>query len=151
MEKGVFGYVLRFSLKDQLFLLVVALGALPFYYWSLNVPKTIVDEAIRGTRFPYSYFGFEFGQFELLAVLCAIYLALIFVNGQFKYVVNTYRGASGERMLRRLRFQILEHVLRFPLPAFRKTSQGEVVSMVNQETEPLGGFFGESISLPAYQ
>ncbi|MCD6075933.1 MAG: multidrug transporter, partial [Rhodospirillales bacterium] len=151
MEKGVFGYVFRYSLRDQLFLLVVALGALPFYYFSLYVPKTIVDEAIRGTDFPHSFWGFRFDQIELLSVLCGLYLALIFINGQFKYVVNTYRGASGERMLRRLRFQILEHVLRFPLPAFRKTSQGEVVSMVNQETEPLGGFFGESISLPAYQ
>ena len=151
MEKGVFGYVFRYSLRDQLFLLVVALSALPFYYFSLYVPKTIVDEAIRGTDFPHSFWGFQFDQIELLSVLCAMYLALIFINGQFKYVVNTYRGASGERMLRRLRFQILEHVLRFPLPAFRKTSQGEVVSMVNQETEPLGGFFGESISLPAYQ
>ena len=151
MEKGVFGYVIRYSLKDQLFLLVVALLALPFYYFSLAVPKTIVDQAIRGTHFPHQYLGYEFDQLGLLTVLCGIYLALIFINGQFKYVVNTFRGASGERMLRRLRFQILEHVLRFPLPAFRKTSQGEVVSMVNQETEPLGGFFGESISLPAYQ
>lgn len=151
MEKGVFGYVFRYSLKDQLFLLVVALGALPFYYYSLYVPKTIVDQAIRGTHFPHDFWGFQFDQIELLSVLCGLYLALIFINGQFKYVVNTYRGASGERMLRRLRYQILEHVLRFPLPAFRKTSQGEVVSMVNQETEPLGGFFGESISLPAYQ
>jgi putative ABC transport system ATP-binding protein len=151
MEKGVFGYVLRYSLKDQLFLLVVALGALPFYYFSLYVPKTIVDQAIRGTSWPHDFWGFQVDQIELLSVLCGMYLALIFINGQFKYVVNTYRGASGERMLRRLRYQILEHVLRFPLPAFRKTSQGEVVSMVNQETEPLGGFFGESISLPAYQ
>ena len=151
MEKGVFGYVLRYSLKDQMFLLVVALAALPFYYFSLAVPKSIVDDAIRGQNFPHRLLGFEFDQIGLLSILCGFYLALIFINGQFKYVVNTYRGSSGERMLRRLRFQILEHVLRFPLPAFRKTSQGEVVSMVNQETEPLGGFFGESVSLPAYQ
>ena len=151
MDKGVFRYVLRYSLKDQLFLLAVAIGSLPFYYWSLSVPKTIIDKAIKGGGFPYTYMGIEFDQIGLLAFLCAMYLVLIFINGQFKYVVNTFRGASGERMLRRLRFQILQQVLRFPLPAFRKTSQGEVVSMVNQETEPLGGFFGESISLPAYQ
>ena len=78
-------------------------------------------------------------------------MELVFINGGFKYFINVYRGAAGERMLRRLRFQLLERVLRFPLPQFRKTSQGEVVSMVTLETEPFGGFFGEALSLPTYQ
>ena len=56
-----------------------------------------------------------------------------------------------ERMLRRLRHELLKRVMRFPLPQFRKTSQGEIVSMVTLETEPLGGFFGDSFSLPIFQ
>ena len=67
------------------------------------------------------------------------------------FFLNVYRGAAGERLLRRLRYQLIERVLRFPLPQFRKTSQGEVVSMVTLETEPLGGFFGDALNLPSYQ
>jgi len=93
----------------------------------------------------------ELEQVPYLLTLCGLFLILVFVNGGFKYFINVYRGAAGERMLRRLRFQLLERVLRFPLPQFRKTSQGEVVSMVTLETEPLGGFFGEALSLPSYQ
>ena len=90
-------------------------------------------------------------QIEFLLVLCALFLVLVVVNGGFKFFLNVYRGAAGERLLRRLRYQLIERVLRFPLPQFRKTSQGEVVSMVTLETEPLGGFFGDALNLPSYQ
>ena len=42
-------------------------------------------------------------------------------------------------------------MLRFPLPYFRRISHGEIVQMINAEVEPLGGFFGEAFSLPAFQ
>ncbi len=54
-------------------------------------------------------------------------------------------------MLRRLRYQLYEHVLRFPLPHFRKVSQGELVQMINAETEALGGFVGDALAVPAFQ
>lgn len=72
-------------------------------------------------------------------------------NSSFKLVINIYRGTLGERMLRRLRLQLVERIMQFPLNRFRRTSQGELVAMINQETEPLGGFIGEAISLPLYQ
>jgi len=151
MERGVFQFVFRFSKKEQIVLMVVTLLSLPFYFFSLDLPKQIVDEAIRGTEFPTSYYGLELDQVPFLMLLCALFLILVFVNGGFKLFLNVYRGAAGERLLRRLRYQLLERVMRFPLPQFRKTSQGEVVSMVTLETEPLGGFFGDSLNLPAYQ
>ncbi|NQV55362.1 MAG: cyclic nucleotide-binding domain-containing protein [Rhodospirillales bacterium] len=155
MEQGIFQFVLRYSKTQQLFLLIVALASLPFYFFSLDLPKQIVDKAIKGKEkgitFPVDYYGLELDQISYLMVLCVIFLVLVLINGGFKYFINVYRGASGERMLRRLRYQLLQRVLRFPLPQFRKTSQGEVVSMVTLETEPLGGFFGDSLSLPSYQ
>ncbi|MBT7032849.1 MAG: cyclic nucleotide-binding domain-containing protein [Rhodospirillaceae bacterium] len=155
MEKGIFQYVIRYSKKEQINLLVMALASLPFYFFSLDLPKQIVDNAIKGAEkgitFPYNYYGLELEQIPFLLVLCSLFLLLVFINGGIKYYINVYRGAAGERMLRRLRYQLLQRVMRFPLPQFRKTSQGEVVSMVTLETEPLGGFFGDALSLPSYQ
>ncbi len=157
MDKGIFQYVLRYSKKEQLTLGLLAALSFPFYFLSLDLPKQIVDDALGGKSgskdlaFPKNILGFELNQIEFLLTLCLAFLVLVFINGGFKYFINVYRGAAGERMLRRLRFQLLERVLRFPLPQFRKTSQGEVVSMVTLETEPLGGFFGEALSLPTYQ
>ena len=54
-------------------------------------------------------------------------------------------------MLRRLRYELYTRVLRFPLPHFRRVSQGELISMVTQEVEPLGGFIGDAIAQPLYQ
>jgi putative ABC transport system ATP-binding protein len=66
-------------------------------------------------------------------------------------VVNVYAGVVAERMLRRLRYQLYGHLLRFPLPHLRRVSQGELVQMINAETEPLGGFVGEAVATPGLQ
>ena len=65
--------------------------------------------------------------------------------------VNVYAGVVAERMLRRLRYQLYSHLLRFPLPHLRRVSQGELVQMINAETEALGGFVGEAVSTPGLQ
>ncbi len=151
MEKGIFGYIYRYSKPQQIVLLVMILVSFPFLYFSMDLPKTIINEAIGGSKDVYSIFGFEMDQLTYLWALCGAFLGFVFINGGFKYVVNVYRGGMGERMLRRLRYQLIKRVLRFPILHFRKLSQGEIVSMVTTETEPLGGFFGDAISLPAFQ
>ncbi|MEQ8391957.1 MAG: ABC transporter transmembrane domain-containing protein [Thalassospira sp.] len=151
MPKSVFAYIWRHSRLQQIILLVVTLLSFPFLYYSLDLPKQIVNEAIGGAGAPYDIAGISLDQIEYLFALSGIFLALVFVNGGFKYFINVYQGVMAERMLRRLRYTLFDRVLRFPLPHFRKTSQGEIVSMITAEAEPLGGFFGEAISLPIYQ
>lgn len=171
MEKSIYGYVWRFSRPQQVLLTLMSAASLPFLYLFYEVPKTIVNEAIQGSGidFPvdlsekmrFSVFGFDIpllGPFSVtleqtsyLFVLCGVFLALVVVNQGFKYVINVYKGLTGERMLRRLRFQLYANVLRFPLPTFRKMSQGEIIPMVTAEVEPLGGFIGDAYSLPAFQ
>jgi len=151
MEPGFFRFILKFSRKEQILLVVATLLAFPFLYMTLDLPKTIINEAIGGRDFPREVFGYELDQVPYLLLLCGIFLALVLINGGFKYFINVYRGIVGERMLRRLRYQLLNRVLRFPLPQFRKTSQGEIVSMITAETEPLSNFVGDSIALPAFQ
>ena len=96
-------------------------------------------------------FGVEMDSITYLFAACGVFLFLVLVNQGFKYVINIYRGLTGERMLRRLRYDLYGRVLRFPQPTFRKVSQGEVIQMINAEVEPLGGFFGEAYSLPIFQ
>jgi len=151
MEPSIFRFVLKYSRREQILLLIFTLLAFPFLYLSLDLPKIIINQAIGGRDFPQVILGYEFEQIPFLLLLCGIFLALVFVNGGFKYFINVYRGVVGERMLRRLRYQLFGRVLRFPLAHFRKTSQGEIVSMITAETDPLGGFIGDSIALPAFQ
>lgn len=151
MPKSVFAYIWRHSRLQQIILTVVTLLSFPFLYYSLDLPKQIVNEAIGGAGAPYDILGVPLNQIEYLFALSAIFLSLVFVNGGFKYFINVYQGVMAERMLRRMRYELFDRVLRFPLPHFRKTSQGEIVSMITAEAEPLGGFFGEAFSLPLYQ
>ncbi len=151
MEPSIFRFVLKHSRREQILLLIFTMLAFPFLYMSLDLPKTIINEAIGGRDFPRAILGYELEQIPFLLLLCGIFLALVFINGGFKYFVNVYRGVVGERMLRRLRYLLFGRVLRFPLSQFRKTSQGEIVSMITAETELLSGFIGECISLPAFQ
>lgn len=151
MPKSVFAYIWRHSRLQQIILTVITLASFPFLYYSLDLPKQIVNEAIGGAGAPYDFAGVSMTQVEYLFALSGVFLALVFVNGGFKYFINVYRGVMAERLLRRLRYLLFDRVLRFPVPHFRKTSQGEIVSMITAEAEPLGGFFGEAISLPLYQ
>ena len=151
MESGIFKYILRYSKAQQLYLLFITAVSFPFLYISLDIPKIIINEAIGGGDFPISFFGIELDQIPYLMTLCGMFLILVFINGGFKYYINVYRGVIAERMLRRLRFQLIHRVLRFPLPHFRTISSGEIVSMVATETEPLGGFFGDAFSLVTFQ
>ncbi len=160
MEPSIFKFVLRFSLRQQIFLTVMAALSFPFLYAFYELPKQIVNGAIQadGTDFPKSLIPDFIAQDALpldhlpyLFVLCVLFLILVVVNQGFKYYVNVYRGLTGERMLRRLRYELYSRVLRFPLPTFRKVSQGEIIPMITAEVEPLGGFIGEAFSLPAFQ
>jgi putative ABC transport system ATP-binding protein len=96
-------------------------------------------------------FGYDLDQLDYLMVLCGIFLVLVLINGGFKYFINVYKGVVAERMLRRLRYMLFSQTLRFPLPHFRRVSQGELVQMINAEVEPLGGYVGEALATPAFQ
>jgi ABC-type multidrug transport system fused ATPase/permease subunit len=152
LEQTIYRFILRHSWRDQLFVLAVIGLSLPFYYYSLDLPKTIINEAILGKEFPQEWwFGLQLDQIPYLMALCAVFLAMVFINGGFKYFLNVLQNRTGERMLRRLRFSLYTRLLRFPVWHFRKVSAGEIIPMVTAEVEPLGGFIGESFALPAYQ
>jgi len=152
MEPSLFRFALKHSRRQQILLLVLIAASYPFVYFSLDLPKTIVDMAIAGEGgFPKRLFGYELDQIPYLMTLSVGFLGLVLINGAFKYVINTFKGRLNERMLRRLRYSLYAQILRFPLPHFRKTSTGEIISMITAETEPVGNFIGEAIAQPAQQ
>ena len=163
MDKSIFKFIFRHTRPQQFYVLFITAVSLPFYYASLDIPKLIVNSALEaddpnvaGDEFPrpLRILGITLGdmdQMTLLFTLCFLFLALVCINGGFKMYINVYKGRLGERMLRRLRYILYSRILRFPLPHFRKVSSGELIPMITAEVEPLGGFIGDAVALPALQ
>src|SRR5258708_12699282 len=152
LQPTINGFILAHSLWKQVALLVFALVSFPFLYYSLDLPKTIVNRAIGGKKFPQELYGiWELDQIPYLLTLCGIFLALVFINGGFKYYINVYKGQLGERMLRRLRYELYHRLLRFPIGHYKRVSASELIPMITAEVEPLGGFIGDAFVLPAFQ
>ncbi len=153
MDRSIYGFIFRHSKSQQLFLLIVTFAAFPFIYLQPDLVKTIVNEAIGGEAadFPKGVIGFELEQVAYLVLMCFCFLLIVLINGAFKYYINVSKGRLGERMLRRLRYNLYGRVLRFPQPHFKRVSQGEVIPMITQEVEPLGGFIGDAVAQPVFQ
>jgi len=199
MERNLFKYIWRHSWRDQVYILSIVLLLQVFYFVSLDLPKRIVNDGIRGeafretsveipTHLHYSYGpavhpemmkpegkvntipfmrmtfgpyksigvpkvtlfpGLMLDQMQYLFALCFSYLFFVVLNGWMKQWVNTEKGRLGERMLRRLRFELYDRILKFPLGHFRKVKQAEIATMIKDEVEPLGGFIGDAFIQPA--
>src|SRR3984893_15198319 len=152
LEPTIYGFIIRHSLWKQVALLVFTLVSFPFLYYSLDLPKTIVNRAIGGKTFPQDLYGiWHLEKLPYLLTLCGIFLALVFINGGFKYYINVYKGQLGERMLRRLRYELYHRLLRFPIGHYTRVSASELIPMITAEVEPLGGFIGDAFVLPLFQ
>src|SRR5829696_3566103 len=174
MDKSLFRYIWRHSRREQLIILAVVLASLPFYFLSLDLPRKIVNEAIQGKAFEsgsqtapildltlslpsflgggsYTVFeGFPVDRLTLLFGLSGLFLLLVLINGAFKYYINVAKGALGERMLRRMRFDLFSLVLRFTPESLRTIKSSETATIVKDEVEPIGGFIGDAFILPAF-
>jgi putative ABC transport system ATP-binding protein len=174
MEPNIFKYVWRHSRGEQIAILLLVLASLPFYYFSLDLPKQIVNRGIQGQGFdqpgatqpflvldlPFGeeifgravqlFDGFQLVQPDMLLALSFGFLVLVLVNGMFKLAINTRKGRLGERLLRRLRFELADRILRFPLPQLRRVKPSEMATMIKDEVEPLGGFIGDAFATPLF-
>lgn len=151
MEPNLFSFIWKYSKRQQLWLLVLTLVSFPFLYLSLEIPKKIINDAIGAQAEQIDLYGFSFSQVEYLLLLCFAFFAAVLVGGLMKMHINTLKGVLAERMLRRLRYQLISRMLRFPKPYFRTTSQGELVSMITSEAEPMGGLMGDAMAQPVFQ
>ncbi len=168
MEPLLSRYIWTNTKRQQVWiLLVVALSMVP-YYLAFDLPKQIVNGPIQGDGFDGTGTTQVFGDITLpifggiqifpgiplervpmLVALSMTFLGLVIVNGLFKFYINTYKGRLGERLLRRIRFGLVDRILRFPPSRFKSIKPGEISSMVKDEVEPLGGFTGDAFVQPA--
>ena len=176
-HQSLYSYIWQHSRRDQIIILLIALSAQPIYFLTLTLPKLIINGPIQGGGFEQPDATKEFlrvsfempgflppilsGTWTLLEgiplerlpylfALSVVFLALVGLNGFLKFLVNTMKGRLGERLLRRLRFELVDRVLRFPPAYLRRVKQAEVASMVKDEVEPLGGFTGDAIVWPVF-
>lgn len=180
MDSSLFRYIWRYSKVDQISILLIVLASQIPYFISLDIPKTIVNKAIQGGAFekvngriaegataPFLkidvalpgfvgggnvvlFPGIALEQLPYLIAWSVFFLLMVVVNNGFKYQLNTMKGRVGERLLRRMRYQLFDRILRFPLPHFRKVKPAEMATMIKDEVEPVGGFVGEAYATPAF-
>ena len=173
MQRNLFTYIWRHSRPEQIVILGLVVLAQIFYFLSLTVPKDIVNNGIQGNAFKNSqtipflvweldlsavlpgkvlriFDGFEVDQLGYLVTMSFVFLGAVIVNALFKKTINTQKGRMGERMLRRLRYELYERILRFPPAHFRKVKQAELATMIKDEVEPLGGFIGDAFVQPMF-
>ncbi|MBA3449537.1 MAG: ABC transporter ATP-binding protein, partial [Pseudaminobacter sp.] len=163
-------YIWTHTWRQQVWILiVVALSMIP-YFMAFDLPKLIVNGPIQGEGFespgatqPFLrlafdlpaigetvvFSGLQLDREQTLFALSMVFLVLVIVNGLFKLYINTFKGRLGERMLRRIRFNLVDLVLRFPPGQFKRVKSAEVATMVKDEVEPLGGFIGDAFVQPA--
>ena len=159
MESSFSRYIWKHTSREQIWIMCVVLLSMVPYYMAFDLPKLLINGPITGTGFdttdatqPFmasSWFGgFELTRTETLCVLSFLFLMLVIINGLFKYYINTYKGLLGERLLRRVRFELVDRLLRFLPGEFKRVKGGEISSMVKDEVEPLGGFTAEAFVQP---
>ncbi|MEL6734991.1 MAG: ABC transporter transmembrane domain-containing protein [Pseudomonadota bacterium] len=174
LEKKLLRYVWSHTRSEQLWILFVIIASMPTYFMVLDLPVRIINQPIQGDGFDsvgatktfmeiglsapsflgggsVTFFpGVELERWPYLIALSSLFLALVCVNGLFKFYINTYKGRLGERMLRRMRFQLTDRVLRFPFGHFKRVKGSEIASMVKDEVEPFGEFIGDAFVQPVY-
>ena len=132
-------------------MLLVTACLFPLLYLTLELPKRIINDAIGAQSDRIDLLGYTVEKLDYLWILCAGFLIAVLLHGLLKMRINTMKGVLAERMLRRFRYQLIARVLRFPQPYFERVSQGELVSMITSESEPMGGLMGDAVSQPVLQ
>lgn len=147
LTDGIFKLILRRTRLRQALLLAVAAAAMPILYLTLEIPKHIVNHAIASSSGVIEIDRIVFSQVEFLVVLCVLYLASLLANGAIKYWLNVCQGRVGELLVRRLRLMVYRGWRRNRRPG----EQAELIPIIVQEVEPVGGFAGEAFVTPVFQ
>lgn len=144
---NAYAFIIRYTLKQQLLLAGLGLLAMPVLYLTLELPKIIINDVINSTNFPIIFLNVGFSQTMSLFTLSAVFLVAISFGGVLKYSMNVYRGKVGERILRRFRLRIY----RCWRDGQGSARRSEIIPLIAQEVEPIGGFAADAFSLPVFQ
>lgn len=154
---GLLRFVLRATWRQQAVILCATLASLPFYYLSLEFAKALVnrvflarvgDEAVAVDLF--GILRHAAPARTLLIELSLAFLGCMLAYELLKMFVNIYKGLLTERVLAHMRRTLLSMA---GDPAHPKVANlgGRLTPMVVMEPEPIGGFCGDVVALPAVQ
>ncbi|MGO4175316.1 cyclic nucleotide-binding domain-containing protein [Bosea sp. TAF32] len=167
----LFSYIWKNSCREQLRIISIVVLSLPFYYLSLELPKYIIAGALQGNAFrdgseyavflsfstgvelfgsEVKYDGIKVNRISYLFILSFLFLTLIVINGYFKYTINMKKGALGERLLQRLRFDLFSSLLSSTPEQRQRLKPSEAASIIKDEVEPIGGFVGDAFVQPVF-
>ena len=130
-SKHLYQFVWSQSAPQQIGVCLIALLTLPLTLAPIELQRRIIDDAINSA------------DTVLLLWLVCIYAAVIVFQQLTKFTYNYYQGRLSERLIRRMRENILNG-----LGADDKAAgeDGTVVSMLSGEVEPVGVFGGNAFA-----
>lgn len=134
MPSSLYGYVLKVSRRQQLRLGLLTLAVFPLSLAPLELQRRIVNYAVAHSAI------------ELLLALGGLYLAVLLLQSGLKFLRDVYLHRIAEGVTRLLRRKL---VRRGPLEA--GIEEGTKQAIISAESEKVGGFVAESISLPMLQ
>jgi ABC-type multidrug transport system fused ATPase/permease subunit len=139
MSTDLYGYIWRTSRPKQIAICILTMVLAPLMMVPLELQRRIVNQALLEKNV------------WLLAVLGAIYLAIVCLQGAIKFWLNMLKGKAIETIARHIRFRIIKRVPQScepAIPAGTDLRTGTVVSMLAAETEDVSGFGGDAFGLP---
>src|SRR5262249_19704012 len=134
MPSSLYAYVLEVSRRQQVRLRLLTLAVLPLSLAPLELQRRIVNYAV------------AHAAVEMLLGLGGLYLAVLLLQGGLKFLRDAYLHRIAEGVTRLLRRKL---VRRGPLEA--AIEEGTKQAILSAESEKVGGFVAESISLPMLQ
>jgi ABC-type bacteriocin/lantibiotic exporter with double-glycine peptidase domain len=134
MPSSLFAYVLKVSRQQQVRLGLLTLAVFPLSLAPLELQRRIANYAV------------AHAAVEMLLALGALYLAVLLLQSGLKFLRDAYLHRIAEGVTRLLRRKL---VRRQPLDA--AIEEGTKQAIISAESEKVGGFVAESISLPMLQ
>jgi ABC-type bacteriocin/lantibiotic exporter with double-glycine peptidase domain len=134
MPSSLYAYVLKVSRQQQVRLGLLTLAVFPLSLAPLELQRRIINYAV------------AHAAVEMLVALGGLYLAVLLVQGGLKFLRDAYLHRIAEGVTRLLRRKL---VRRGPLEA--AIEEGTKQAILSAESEKVGGFVAESISLPMLQ
>lgn len=135
-------FVARATSRYQVLLVLLSLLTLPAAWFLLDIPKHIINHALASPEAHegMTFLGFHLPRLQLLIALCGSYLAVLTASGLVKFAATRIRGRASERLVRRLRLQIVRRSRKAATPEARAS----LAAVAVQEVEPIG-YFGASL------
>jgi ABC-type multidrug transport system fused ATPase/permease subunit len=135
-KKSLFSWILHRYRGLQLLLFGLIAVTVFFRVVPLELQKRIINRAI------------SLKKMDLLFIYCSFYLVAVILAGSLKYLINVVQGYIGQKILYEIRTELYQHVLRLPLPFFRRTPPGMVISSLTSELAGVGDFLGSALAVP---